>query len=181
IIRHSNSKYASPVILVRKKDGGWRLCVDYRKLNALTVFKPHPIPNIEEIVDQLGSARIFSSLDMEAGYNQVLIREKDRFKTAFITRDALLEFNRLPFGLVNAPFTFQKIMNQVFRETLYKYTMVYLDDILIYSENEETHMKHLDHVLSLCKQFNIKLNLEKCHFFEKKIEFLGFELEKGGN
>ena len=177
MIRESASPFASPVVLVRKKDGSMRFCVDYRKLNDITVQKPFPIPHMEEALESVSGARIFSALDLESGYHQIKISEPDREKTAFITRDGLFEWNRMPFGLINAPYTFQRIMNHVFREMLWTSVIVYMDDILIFSQNEKDHVRDVERVLSRIAEYGFKIKEEKCTFGVKKIDFLGFSIE----
>lgn len=179
IIRVSNGRFAAPVVLIKKKDGKPRLCIDYRKLNENTIYTAYPIPHMDELLDAVGQANIYSSLDMEAGYHQVRIKEEDKEKTGFITRQGVFEFNKLPFGLVNAPFTFQKIMNFIFKEYLFKFVVVYLDDILIFSSSREQHYKHLEMVFKKCQEYNIRLNTKKCAFAKTKLTFLKFEIFDG--
>lgn len=129
LIRDSDSGFAAPVVLAKKPDGSLRFCVDYRKINMNTVTQPYPIPPIEDVINCLEGANIFSKLDMEARYHQVSINEEDK-KTAFITREGHYEWNKMPFGLINAPFTFQKIMNKIFKEFKWKFVNIYLDDLM---------------------------------------------------
>lgn len=137
IIRHSNSPWASPIVLADKKDGTRRLCVDYRKLNDITVRDAYPLPRIDDILDSLGNAKIFSTLDATSGYHQIPLAEEDIPKTAFQTRSGLYEYVRMPFGLTNAPAAFQRTMDSIFKEERNKFLQVYLDDIIIFSPTRE--------------------------------------------
>jgi hypothetical protein len=173
IIRPSTGPWSSPIVLVKKKNGKMRFCVDYRKLNKVTKRDAYPLPRIDEILDSLGNAKWFTSLDLASGYWQVEMNERDKEKTAFITRQGTFEFNVMPFGLTNAPATFQRLMDRVFYDIKDKYVLVYLDDINIYSTTFEEHLEHLQEVLGRFRQANLKLNLEKCHFCKKELAFLG--------
>ncbi len=173
LIRPSNSSFAAPVLFVRKNDGTLRFCVDYRALNSITVRDTYPIPDMEELIDRLRGARFFSKLDLRSGYHQVRIAEEDVFKTAFTTRWGNYEWRVLPFGLTNAPATFQRIMNDAFRDLLDKCVIVYLDDILIFSKDWSTHKEHVNEVCNIIRRHKLYCKKSKCQFGTSSIEFVG--------
>ncbi|KAI5151321.1 hypothetical protein ENBRE01_2056 [Enteropsectra breve] len=179
LIRESESSFASPVVLVKKKDGSMRFCVDFRKLNEETIIQPYPIPHMEDTYMCLGKAKYFTSLDLKSGYHQIRIRECDKFKTAFITKEGLYEWNVMPFGLINAPYVFQRIMNFIFKGMIWKTVIVYLDDVLIFSESVEAHLKIIEEVFRRLSKYGLRLNYKKCCFGSEKISFLGIDVQDG--
>ncbi|KAJ0178256.1 hypothetical protein K1T71_006079 [Dendrolimus kikuchii] len=180
IIRESSSAYASPIVLVQKKTGEKRLCVDYRALNRKTKKEHYPLPRIDDQLDQLAGNRLFTSLDLASGYYQIPICEESRHKTAFVTPDGQFEYNRMPFGLVNAPSVFQRTINKILHDAKIKYAIVYMDDILIPSKDVTEGLNRLEEVLGLLKQGGLTLRLSKCNFFLSTVDFLGFEVNYAG-
>ena len=181
IIKPSQSPWASPITIAKKKDDpNGRFCTDYRKLNDITKTDAYPLPRIDEIWEQLKEARWFSSVDLASGYWQVEMDEKDKQKTSFTCSLGTFEYNVMPFGLKNAPATFQRLMNDLLREYLYEFTVVYLDDIMIYSKTFEDHLKHLERILTILKEANLMIKLKKCKFCEQEIEYLGHIAGKDG-
>ena len=180
VIRESSSPYASPIVLVRKKDGTLRMCVDYRQLNSKTRKDAFPLPRIEESLDALSGARWFTTLDLTSGYNQVPVTEADKPKTAFCTPFGLFEWNRMPFGLCNAPGTFQRLMQRIFGDKQCKSLLLYLDDIVVFSSTVEQHLERLRVVLDRLKNEGLKAKLSKCSFFQKEVHYLGHVISRDG-
>lgn len=180
IIQPSESPWTSPVVLVRKKNGKLRFCVDYRKLNSITKKDAYPLPRIQEMLNTLAGSQWFSTLDLASGYWQVMMDPKDREKTAFITKYGIYEFNVMPFGLCNAPATFQRLMDRIYKGLIWKSVVVYLDDTNIFSRTFDEHLKHLRIVFQRIRDAGLKLNLEKCNFWMKSLPFLGHIVSSKG-
>lgn len=180
LIQHSDSAFSSPALLVKKKDGSWRFCVDYRHLNALTVKSKYPVPIIDELLDELFGASWFSILDLRAGFHQILLKEGESHKTAFQTHTGHYEFRVMAFGLTGAPGTFQKAMNHTLAPLLRKCALVFFDDILVYSASLEDHIHHLQRVLELLARDQWQVKLSKCSFAKQQVFYLGHVIDAQG-
>ncbi|UYV71288.1 hypothetical protein LAZ67_8002510, partial [Cordylochernes scorpioides] len=180
IIRPSSSPWSFPVILVKKRDGKYRFCVDYRKLNNVTVKDVYPIPRIDEVMDTLQGSTHFSAIDLRSGYWQVEVEERDKEKTAFTTAHGLYEFNVMPFGLCNAPATFERNMENMLGNMRWQICLCYLDDVIIYSPDFPTHLKRLEAVFRCFRESNLRLNDKKCRFAFEELEILGYITSKHG-
>ncbi|RLM79741.1 gag-pol [Panicum miliaceum] len=179
-IRPSSSPWGAPVIFVDKKDGSRRMCVDYRSLNDVTIKNKYPLPRIEDLFDQMRGAKVFSKIDLRSGYHQLRIRPEDIPKTAFTTRYGLYEFTVMSFGLTNTPAYIMYLMNKVSMEYIDKFVVVFIDDILVYSQNEEEHEEHLRIVLQKLRENQLYAKLSKCDFWLREVSFLGHVITDGG-
>jgi hypothetical protein len=179
-IRPSSSPWGCPAIFNKKKDQTLRMCMDYRPLNEVTIKNKYPLPRIDILFDQLTGAQVFSKIDLRSGYHKIRIRPKDIPKTAFTTRYGLFEYLVMSFGLTNAPAHFIYLMNSVFMPELDKFVVVFIDDILIYSKNEEEHAKHLRIVLTRLREHQLYAKFSKCAFWLEEIQFLGHVLSAKG-
>jgi len=180
VIRKSKSPWSAPVVLVRKKDGTYRLCVDYRQLNSVTRLDAYPLPRIDETIEKLQGARYFTLMDLASGYWQIPLNEASKAKTAFQANGQLFESNVLPMGICNAPPEFQRIMSELFSEMLGHGVLLYIDDLIIYSKTWEEHVKKLEKVLTVMKEVNLKAKRAKCRFAMSEITYLGFRVSKDG-
>ena len=184
VIQPSHSPWSSPVVMVRKKDGSHRFCVDYRGLNAVTKADTFPLPRIDDLLDQLSKAKYFSTLDLASGFWQIRMEPHSQEKTAFVTPQGLFEFRVMPFGLTNAPAVFQRLMQQVLAglnpEDGKEFVTAYIDDILVFSPTLPEHTEHLQKVISRLKEVNLKLNPAKCKFVRKEVDYLGHVITAGG-
>jgi hypothetical protein len=179
-IRPSTSPWVAPVLFVEKKDGTKRMCIDYRSLNEVTIKDKYPLPRIEDLFDQLRGANVFSKIDLRSGYHQLRIRPSDIPKTSFITKYGLYEFTIMSFGLTNAPAYFMYLMNNVFMDYLDKFMVVFIDDNLIYSQNEQEHEEHLRKVLQRLRDCQLYAKLSKCEFWISEVLFLGHIINREG-
>ena len=179
-VRPSVSPWGAPVLFVKKKDGTLRLCIDYRQLNKLTVKNKYLLPRIDDLFDQLKGVSIFSKIDLRSGYHQLRIKDVDVHKTAFRTRYGHYEFLVMPFGLTNAPAAFMNLMNRVFRPHVDQFVVVFIDDILVYSKDRESHDTHLQVVLETLRKEQLYAKLSKCGFWMNEVSFLGHIVSKEG-
>ncbi|GJR64078.1 putative reverse transcriptase domain-containing protein [Tanacetum coccineum] len=179
-IRPSSSPWGAPVLFVKKKDGSFRMCIDYRELNKLTVKNRYPLPRIDDLFDQLQGSSIYSKIDLRSGYHQLRIREEDIPITAFRTRYGHYEFQVMPFGLTNAPAVFMDLMNRVCKPYLDKFVIVFIDDILIYSKTKGEHSEHLKIILDLLKKEKLYAKFSKCDFWLESVQFLGHVINREG-
>ncbi|GJR17788.1 putative reverse transcriptase domain-containing protein [Tanacetum coccineum] len=179
-IRPSTSPWGAPVLFVKKKDGSFRMCIDYRELNKLTVKNRYPLPRIDDLFDQLQGLSVYSKIDLRSGYHQLRVKDEDIPKTAFRTRYGHYEFQVMPFGLTNAPAVFMDLMNRVCKPYLDKFVIVFIDDILIYSRNKEEHANHLRIILELLKKEKLYAKFSKCDFWIHIEQFLGHLIDSQG-
>ncbi|GJT46768.1 putative reverse transcriptase domain-containing protein [Tanacetum coccineum] len=179
-IRPSHSPWGAPVLFVKKKDGSFRMCIDYRELNKLTVKNRYPLPRIDDLFDQLQGACYFFKVDLQSGYHQLRVHEDDIPNTAFRTRYGHFEFTVMPFGLTNAPAVFMDLMNRVCKPYLDKFVIIFIDDILIYSKTKEEHEDHLKLVLELLRKEKLYAKFFKCEFWLREVHFLGHVVNQNG-
>lgn len=180
MIQHSSSPFSSPVLLAKKKNGEWRLCVDFRRLNAYTIKNKFSLPIIEELFEELHGAKWFTTLDLRSSFHQILVAAEDQFKTAFQTHSGHYEYKVMPYGLTGATATFQAIMNHILAPLLRKCVVVFIDDILIYSKTQEEHLQHIQMVLDILKEHQFKVRLSKCTFAQQQLKYLGHILSGEG-
>lgn len=180
VIQISTSAFASPAILVQKKDLTWRLCIDYRRLNMITVPRKYPIPVVDELIDELAGAQWFSKLDLRAGYHQIRLAPGEEHKTAFCTHTGHYEYKVMSFGLAGAPATFQSAMNTTLQSVLRKFALVFFDDILIYSATLSEHVEHLAAVLELLRRDQWQVKRSKCSFAQQSLAYLGHIIGSSG-
>ncbi|GJZ01159.1 putative reverse transcriptase domain-containing protein [Tanacetum coccineum] len=179
-IRPSSSPWGAPILFVKKKDGSFRMCINYRELNKLTIKNRYPLPRIDDLFDQLQGSSVYSNIDLRSGYHQLRIREEDIPITTFRTRYEHYEFQVMPFGLTNAPTVFMNLMNRVYKPYLDKFVIVFIDDILIYSKNKEEHGKHLKTILNLLRSEKLYAKFSKCDFWLDSVQFLGHVIDSSG-
>ncbi|GJV02797.1 putative reverse transcriptase domain-containing protein [Tanacetum coccineum] len=179
-IRLSSSPWGVPILFVKKKDGSFRMCIDYRELNKLIMKNRYPLPRIDDLFDQLQGSSIYSKIDLRSGYHQLRVREEDIPKTAFRIQYGHYEFQVMPFGLTNAPAVFMDLMNRVCKPYLDKFTIVFIDDILIYSRDEKEHEEHLKTILELLKKEELYAKFSKCKFWIHTVKFLGHVINSSG-
>jgi hypothetical protein len=179
-IRPISPNCRSLIVLVQNKDRTWRLCIDYRALNKITITNHYPIPTIDELLDQLKGENFFNNIDLKSSYHQVPIEPNDVWKTTFKSKEGLYEWIVMPFGLTNAPTTFMRLMDDVLRPFNKSFVVVYLDDILIFNRTWEEHMRHIHKVLSTLRQHKLYANLEKCSFGMNRVQYLGYIVDENG-
>ncbi|GJV34245.1 putative reverse transcriptase domain-containing protein [Tanacetum coccineum] len=179
-IRPSSSSWGALVLFVKKKDGSFRMCIDYRELNKLTIKNRYLLPRIDDLLEQLQGSIVYSKIDLWSGYHQLRIREEDIPITAFRTRYGHYEFRVMPFGLTNAPVVFMDLMNRVCKPYLDKFVIVFIDDILIYSKNNEEHGEHLKTILNLLRSKKLYAKFSKCDFWLDFVQFLGHVIDSSG-
>lgn len=180
IIRESESPFASPIVVVRKKDNSVRLCIDFRKLNSQTIKDAYALPNLEEVFSALTGSKWFSVLDLKSGYYQIEMEEADKPKTAFVCPQGFWEFNRMPQGITNAPSTFQRLMERCMGDLNRKKVLVFIDDLIVFSDTLEEHEHRLVQVLTRLKEYGLKLSPEKCKFFQTSVRYLGHIVSEHG-
>ncbi|GFU58146.1 retrovirus-related Pol polyprotein from transposon 17.6 [Trichonephila clavipes] len=180
IVRPSSSEYASPIVLVKKKDGATRLCVDYRRLNRKLVKDRFPLPLIEDVLDRLQGAKVYTTLDLKNGFFHVDVNEDCKHLTSFVVPDGQFEFNKVPFGLSTSPSVFQRYVYSIFRELIRKgIVIIYMDDLVIPAKDEKEGLEKLREVLEVASKYGLEMKFKKCQFLRRKVEFLGHVVENG--
>ena len=179
VIRDAKSEWASPVVLIPKPDGSMQFCLDYRRLNEITVKDSYPLPRMEDCLDSLGEAKYFTTLDCNSGYWQIPVLEEERSKTAFTCHEGCFEFCRIPFGLCNAPATFQRKVDMMLSGYRWRTCLVYLDDIIVFSNTKEDHFTHVRENLTILKEAGFSMKLRKCNFFAQSVDYLGHAIRPG--
>eukprot|EP00171_Calliarthron_tuberculosum_P023404 IDg23404t1 len=179
VIEAATSEWASPIVIVPKPDGKWRFCVDYRRLNAISLKDSYLLPRMDECIDSLGDAKFFSTLDCNWGFWQIPIREEDRDKTTFTCHSGTFRFKKMPFGLTNAPATFQRTIDIILSPFKWQSCLVYIDDIIVFSSSFEEHLRHVKEILSALRKAGLSLKLRKCSFFAPTVSYLGHTIRPG--